>query len=196
MIKNIATSLSEAEKAVANLINNKNQLKNIEAGAESFIETLKSGGRIFSCGNGGSMSDAIHFAEELSGRYRKNRKPLPAMAISDPGYISCVSNDFGYEYIFSRFLQAHGKPGDALLAISTSGTSKNVYNAAKYGKENNIKVISLTGKKNSPIGEISTIDICSTAGKYADRVQELHIKIIHIIIELIEREIFPELYPD
>ena len=140
------------------------------------------------------MCDAMHFAEELSGRYRLDRKALPASAISDPGHISCVGNDYGYGNIFSRYLEAHAKSGDMLLAISTSGNSKNVVVAAEHARKNNIKVICLTGRKDSPLGKIADIEICTPAGKYADRVQELHIKVIHILIELIERGMFPDNY--
>ena len=166
----------------------------IAKAAAILIETLKSGNRIFSCGNGGSMCDAMHFAEELSGRYRKNRKGLAATAISDPGHISCVANDFGYEHIFSRYLESHARTGDCLLGISTSGTSKNILIAAETAQQINMKIITLTGRVDSNLSKMADIDICTPAGAYADRVQELHIKVIHILIELIERELFPENY--
>ncbi len=158
------------------------------------IDCLRSGGSIYSCGNGGSMSDAMHFAEELTGRYRQDRLGLSAAAISDPGHISCVANDFGYEHIFSRYLEARARPGDCLLAISTSGSSKNVIRAANYARENSLKVVSLTGKNGSALGQIADIDIYTVDRQFADKVQELHIKIIHILIELIEREFFPGNY--
>jgi D-sedoheptulose 7-phosphate isomerase len=140
------------------------------------------------------MCDAIHFAEELSGRFRKDRVGLPATAISDPGHISCVANDFGYHEIFSRYLMSHAGKGDALLAISTSGTSPNVCKAAEVARSKGVAVIALTGKSGSPLGQLADIEICALGGGYSDRVQELHIKIIHILIELIERQLFPENY--
>jgi D-sedoheptulose 7-phosphate isomerase len=140
------------------------------------------------------MSDAMHFAEELTGRFRKNRIALSATAISDPGHITCVANDFGYEFIFSRYLEAKSRKGDCLLAISTSGKSKNVIKAVEYARENDIVVVSLTGEPNSQLGALATIDISAGKSKFADRVQELHIKVIHILIELIERDICPENY--
>lgn len=194
MRDDILASLNEARVSLDNFINNSNEIDKIEKAAKLIVNSFQSGNVIFSCGNGGSMSDAIHFAEELSGKFRNPRSALPALAISDPGHISCVSNDYGYEHIFRRFLEAHLKNGDTLLAISTSGTSKNVINAAEFVKENGGKVISLTGKEGTALGTISDIDICAVAGQYADRVQELHIKIIHILIEMVEREIFPENY--
>ena len=194
MSKVILESLQESAAALEALMNNSKQIANIEAAAQKMIDCLENGGQIFSCGNGGSMSDAMHFAEELSGRYRKNRRGLAASAISDPGHISCVANDFGYDYIFSRYLEAHARPGDLLLGISTSGNSANVIEAAKIAKELQVQVIILTGKPESKLSELADIYLCTAGGEFADRVQELHIKVIHIIIELIERHFFPENY--
>ena len=140
------------------------------------------------------MCDAMHFAEELSGRFRKDRPGLAAAAISDPGHISCVANDFGYDEIFSRYLESHARMGDALLAISTSGKSPNICRAAKTAKERSVEVIALTGKRGSLLGELADIEICTPGGGFADRSQELHIKVIHILIELIERRMFPKNY--
>lgn len=194
MKNDILASLNEAKEGLENFINNDLAIENVEKSAEIFIDAFQSGGTVFSCGNGGSMSDAIHFAEELSGKFRNARAALPAVAISDPGHISCVSNDFGYEFIFRRFLEAHLKNGDAILAISTSGTSANVIKAAEFARENGAKVIALTGKENSVLGSIADVEIAAPAGKFADRVQEIHIKVIHIMIEMIERKLFPENY--
>lgn len=140
------------------------------------------------------MSDAMHFAEELTGRYRKNRLGLSASAISDPGHISCVANDFGYEYIFSRYLEARARKGDCLLAISTSGTSRNVILATEYARANGMEVVSLTGASGSALGQLASVDVSAGKSAFADRVQEVHIKIIHTVIELIEREFCPENY--
>ena len=140
------------------------------------------------------MCDAIHFAEELSGRYRLDRKGLPAVAVSDPGHLSCVANDYGYEFVFSRYLQAHARPGDLLVGISTSGTSKNVITAANYARDNGMKVLALTGKRATTLGGLADLEICTPGGAFADRTQELHIKVIHILIELVERALFPENY--
>ena len=140
------------------------------------------------------MCDSIHFAEELSGRYRDDRKGLPAIAISDPGHLSCVGNDYGYEFVFSRYLEAQARPGDVLLGISTSGKSANVIKAAEHARANGMKIITLTGQPNSALGKLADVDVCTPVGKYADRVQELHIKVIHILIELVERHLFPTNY--
>ena len=140
------------------------------------------------------MSDAMHFAEELTGRYRDDRPGLSATAISDPGHISCVANDYGYEFVFSRYLEARARPGDVLLAISTSGTSANVVKAAEHARENGIAVIALTGNAGSALGSLADIELDTVDAPHADRIQELHIKILHIIIELVERSLFPENY--
>ncbi len=187
-------SLNEAKDGLDNFLNNSANIESIEKAAELLIVALKTGSTIYSCGNGGSMSDAMHFAEELTGRFRENRSALSAAAISDPGHITCVANDFGYEQIFSRYLEARACKGDCLLAISTTGKSNNVIRAAEYAKANNIVVVSLTGEPNSPLGSVATIDISVGKSNFADRVQELHIKVIHILIELIERDICPENY--
>jgi len=133
------------------------------------------------------MCDAMHFAEELTGKFREERKPLPAIAISDPSHITCIGNDYGYEYIFSKYIEGVGKKGDALLAISTSGNSPNIIKAAKTAREKGIKVISLTGKTGGELSKLSDIEIRVPHLGYSDRIQEIHIKIIHIIILLIEK---------
>ena len=194
-MENIVTNtLRDASAALEAFLQDKRAITAVSNAGKALLECFSAGGRVFSCGNGGSMCDAMHFAEELSGRFRLDRKALPAAAISDPGHMSCVGNDYGYSKIFSRYLEAHAKKGDILLAISTSGNSKNVVLAAEYAKEHHIKVIGLTGRKGSLLGEIADIEICTPVGEYADRAQELHIKVIHILIEIVERGMFPENY--
>ncbi len=194
MLEYIQNSLSEAQEALNNLLCNEETLKSVAAAGELLAECFQSRGHVYSCGNGGSMCDAMHFAEELSGRYRRDRAALGAIAIADGAHISCVGNDFGFDKIFSRFMEAHGRAGDVLLAISTSGTSKNVIEGAKAAKQGDVKVIALTGKQGSPLGQWADIEICTPGGRFADRVQELHIKVIHILIELVERRLFNESY--
>ena len=190
----VLETLREARLALDALIANPSAINGIEAAGRLLSETFRGGGRAFSCGNGGSMCDAMHFAEELSGRFRAGRKALPAAAISDPGHLTCTANDYGYEQVFSRYVEAHARAGDCLLAISTSGTSRNVIAAAATAKAQGAKVIALTGRPGSPLGALADIEICTPAGHFADRVQELHIKIVHILIELVERDLFPENY--
>jgi len=185
----ILEELSEARDVLSTFLADISNIEKIEKASQLLINAVKSDRKIISCGNGGSMADAIHFAEELTGRFRNHRKAIPAMAISDPGYLSCVSNDFGYEHVFSRYLQAFGKEGDCLLAISTSGSSENVLKAVEEAHERGMKVIALTGKDGGKLGKIADVEIRVPHFGYADRIQEVHIKVIHILILLIEKGI-------
>ncbi len=187
-------TLFDARDYLQRFMNDAGSVEAIARAASLMIATLHQGQTIYSCGNGGSMSDAMHFAEELTGRYRQNRRGLSAAAISDAGHISCVANDFGYEYIFSRYLEARARPGDCLLAISTSGSSRNVIKAAEYARENGVCVISLTGVAGSALGALARVDISAGQSRFSDRVQKVHVRSIHILIELIEREFCPENY--
>jgi D-sedoheptulose 7-phosphate isomerase len=175
---------------------NDSTLARIQQAAGLLIDTFTAKGHVYSCGNGGSMCDAMHFAEELTGRYRQDRAALGAAAMSDASHMSCVGNDYGYDHVFSRYLEAHGRPGDCLVALSTSGTSKNILQAARTAQSLGVKVIVLTGRPSPELEALSHVTICTPAGQYADRVQELHIKVLHILIELIERHFFAQNYPD
>ena len=159
----------------------------LEKAGNIMVASIKAGNKIISCGNGGSMSDAMHFAEELSGRFRDERCALPAIAISDAAHITCTANDYGFESIFSRFVEGLGKNGDILLAISTSGNSANIIKAALVAKEKGMKVIALTGKDGGKLASIADVEIRAPKSKYSDRVQEIHIKVIHSLINYIER---------
>ncbi len=194
MLSHIRNSLEEARRALDNFIANEQTLKNIERAAELLVESFENKGKAFSCGNGGSMCDAMHFAEELTGRYRKNRPGIAAVSISDASHISCVANDFGYDYIFSRYVESHGRAGDVLIAISTSGKSPNVIKAAEAARALGVKVVALTGKPGSALEALADVCICAPGGDFADRVQELHIKVLHILIELVERKLSPGNY--
>jgi len=190
----IERSLREAQAALEALVVDKPTLKNIESAARILIDTFERRGRVFSCGNGGSMCDAMHFAEELTGRYRNDRAALAASAISDPGHLTCVGNDLGYEQVFSRYLQAHARPGDCLVALSTSGSSRNVLLAAQVARSLGVRVIGLTGRPAATLAQFCDVHVCTPGGSFADRVQELHIKVLHILIELVERHFFPDNY--
>ena len=185
--KDIINSLEESKVGLTKILNDIDLIEKIEKASELIFNTIRNRSMIFSCGNGGSMCDAMHFSEELSGRFRENRKGLPSVAISDPSFLTCVANDYGFEYVFSRFIEANSKKGDLVLAISTSGKSKNILRACEYCKKNNIKLITLTGVKESQASNYADIDICTPNGKYSDRVQELHTLIIHIIVESVEK---------
>lgn len=183
----ILQELQEASNVLTKFISDKNNLLKIEKGASLMLQSIQQGGKIISCGNGGSSCDAMHFAEELTGRYRDNREPIAAISISDPSHITCTANDFGYSHVFSRYLKALGKDGDVLLAISTSGNSENVVKAAELAKQKNIKVIALTGNSGGKLAEYADVLINVPHDGYADRIQEIHIKVIHIFMLLIEK---------
>jgi len=192
----IEAALSDSAAALARLMREAAALDAIAEAARVLTETFRRGGRVFSCGNGGSMADAIHFAEELSGRFRGERPPLAAVAISDPGHLTCTANDYGYDEVFSRYLEAHGRAGDAVLCLSTSGESRNVVRAAERARSMQLAVVALTGHADAALGRAASIHICTPSGRHSDRVQELHIKVIHILIELIERQLYPQNYAD
>ena len=184
----VRAALLEAQEALAHLLSDEVMLERINAAGNLMADALQSGGRIYSCGNGGSLCDAMHFAEELTGRYRENRPGYPAIAISDVSHLSCVSNDFGYEYVFSRYVESVGRAGDVLLGISTSGNSGNVIKAIEAARAQGMKVITLTGKDGGKMAGSADVEIRVPHFGYADRIQEIHIKVIHILIMLIEKE--------
>jgi D-sedoheptulose 7-phosphate isomerase len=187
MLDLISQELNEAQIVLQNFLSNEKNIADIEATARLMANAIENGGKILSCGNGGSHCDAMHFAEELSGRYRENRRALPAIAISDVSHISCVSNDFGYEYVFSRFIEGLGNQGDVLLGISTSGNSGNIINAVEAARKKGMKVIILSGKDGGKLADKADVEIRVPHFGYADRIQEIHIKVIHILILLIEK---------
>jgi D-sedoheptulose 7-phosphate isomerase len=179
----------EARELLEALLSNDSFTSSVEAAGDLMSKSLKAGGKIISCGNGGSMCDAMHFAEELSGRYRENRSSLSAISISDPSHITCVGNDYGFDFVFSRFVEGVGKSGDVLLGISTSGNSANVIEAAKAAKAKGMRVICLTGKDGGKLAPLCDVEVRVPWMKYADRIQEVHIKVIHSLIDYIERNV-------
>jgi D-sedoheptulose 7-phosphate isomerase len=187
--KLIKNELELAAQILSDFLTNEKNITNIEEAADLIVDSFQKKGKVISCGNGGSNCDAAHFAEELTGKFREDREPLPAISINDSSYLTCAANDFGYDRVFSRFIRGIGQKGDVLLAISTSGNSKNVVRAAEIAKQKGLKVIALTGKNDGDVSEFSDIQIKVPYDKYADRIQEMHIKIIHIIIQLIENKI-------
>jgi len=183
----INQELQEAQIVLDRFLSDPVQIEKIEAAAALMAAAILKNGKIISCGNGGSHCDAMHFAEELTGRYRDNRRALPAIAISDVSHLSCVSNDYGYEFVFSRYVEGLGQPGDILLGLSTSGNSKNIILAAEAAKAKGMKVIILSGKDGGKLAGAADIEIRVDHFGYADRIQEIHIKVIHIFMLLIEK---------
>ncbi len=176
----------EAKAVLDAVLSNEKLLNDISSAAGLIVDSVNAGGKIISCGNGGSMCDAMHFAEELTGRFRDDRKAIPAISISDPSHLSCVANDYGYEFVFSRYVEAIGNKGDVLLAISTSGNSKNILRAIEAAKQKGMKVVGLTGKDGGKMAGLCDIELRAPHSDYADRAQEVHIKIIHSLIQLVE----------
>lgn len=187
-------SLVDAQNTLNAFLSSPEQLKKCQEFSSLLIEMFKAGGNLFTCGNGGSHCDAMHFAEEFTGRYRKDRKPLGALALGDPSHVTCVSNDYGFEHIFSRQIEGLGRSGDVLVGLSTSGNSKNVIEAFKAAKAMGIKTVGLLGKGGGELNSIADLSIVIEGTDTSDRIQEMHIKLIHTVIETVERELFPENY--
>ena len=185
----IRISLIETEQTLASFLADEKTVESIAQAADYCSTSLRNGHKIISCGNGGSLCDATHFAEELTGRYRNNRRPLPAIAINDPAYMTCTGNDFSFNDVFSRYIEGVGCDGDVLLAISTSGNSANIVRAAQQAKAQGMKVIALTSKGLNKLAEVADITICAPKAAHSDRIQEIHIKVIHILIQAIESEL-------
>lgn len=193
MLKNIISQeLNEAQLVLQKFLSDEHHIQQIEAAAQLMADAIKLNNKIISCGNGGSHCDAMHFAEELSGRYRNERRSMPAIAISDVSHISCVGNDYGFEYIFSRFVEGLGNTGDVLLGISTSGNSANVIRAVEAAKAKGMKIVILSGKDGGKLAGQADVEIIVPHFGYADRIQEVHIKVIHILILLIEKLVIGE----
>lgn len=185
----IRQELQQAAQVLEQFLANQSNIDTIQQAALLMAGAIQHGNKIISCGNGGSHCDAMHFAEELSGRYRDNRQALPAIAISDVSHISCTGNDYGFDYIFSRFVEGLGQSGDVLLGISTSGNSANVIRAVEAAKLKGMKTVVLTGKNGGKLATLADIEIRVPHAGYADRIQEIHIKVIHILILLIEQSV-------
>jgi D-sedoheptulose 7-phosphate isomerase len=189
MLDLIRADLAEARAVLDAFMADPLNLNAIEAAGRLMTSALANGHKIISCGNGGSHCDAMHFAEELSGRYRNDRRALAAIAISDPSHLSCVSNDYGYEFVFSRFIEGLGQPGDVLLGISTSGNSANVLRAVEAARQQQMAVVILSGKDGGKLANLADVEIRVPHHGYADRIQEVHIKVIHLLIRLIEQQV-------
>ncbi|OFX62212.1 MAG: phosphoheptose isomerase [Bacteroidetes bacterium GWA2_30_7] len=186
IIDTIISELNNSKILLEKFLNDSENFRKIENAGNLIADAINNGNKIISCGNGGSMSDAMHFAEEMTGNFRKKRRPLPAIAISDPSFITCVANDYGFSQIFSRWIEAFGNKGDILLAISTSGNSENIIKASETAISKGMFVVSLTGKDGGKLADLSTVEIRAPFYEFSDRTQEIHIKIIHSLIQYVE----------
>jgi D-sedoheptulose 7-phosphate isomerase len=187
------SSFEEAQKTVTDFWKNPKQIEKCVEFSHLLTETYKKGGNLFTCGNGGSHCDAMHFAEEMTGRYRKDRRALGALALGDASHVTCVSNDYGFKYIFSRQIDGLGRAGDLLVGLSTSGNSENVILAVESAKKKGMKTVCLLGRDGGKLKDMVDLAIVIPA-QTSDRIQEMHIKIIHTVIETVERALFPENY--
>jgi len=191
--QNWKNALTEASQVLAEFMAQPEQMEKCQKFSQMLVDTFQNGGKVLACGNGGSHCDAMHFCEELTGRYRQDRRPLGAIALGDPSHMSCVANDFGFEHVFSRQVEALGKPEDLLLGLSTSGNSKNVILAFQAAKKLKIKTLALLGKGGGELKALADLAII-VPGKTSDRIQELHMKLVHTSIETLERQLFPDNY--
>jgi D-sedoheptulose 7-phosphate isomerase len=182
----LLSHLQEAHALLSKVLTDATVLAAVERAGDVLVDCFKAGGKVITAGNGGSHCDAMHFAEELSGRYRGDRPALGAIAISDPSHITCVANDYGFEAIFSRQVEALGRPGDVFLGISTSGNSGNILAAVQAARQRGMKVLLLMGKDGGKMKGLADVEIIVPHFGYADRIQEIHIKFIHALIDHIE----------
>ena len=185
----IHNELAEARSVLDAFMADPANVQSISEAARLMADALQDGQKIIACGNGGSHCDAMHFAEELSGRYRGDRRSLAAIAVSDSSHISCVGNDYGYDFVFSRFVEGLGNAGDVLMGISTSGNSGNIIQAVEAARQKGMKVVLLTGKDGGKLAGQADVEIRVAHFGYADRIQEVHIKVIHLFILLIEKQL-------
>lgn len=188
-METIKNDLQESLLSLMTFVNDSETIKKIETAGEEIFNAIRNGNKIITCGNSGSMCDAMHFAEELTGRYREDRPPIAAVSISDPSHLTCVGNDYGFDQVFSRFVHAIGQPGDILLVISTSGNSNNIVKAVKMALGMGITVIGLTGKDGGRVGPLCDVELRAPSSQYADRAQEIHGVVIHALIGYVERKL-------
>lgn len=181
-----AASFFEAQRVIEAFISQSAMLRRVDEVAALVVECYGREGKVLICGNGGSLCDALHFAEELTGRFRKDRRPLGAIALGEAGHLTCVANDYGFEHVFSRGVEALGRGGDVLIVLSTSGNSANVVRAVEAGRAKGLKTVALLGKGGGKVRGMCDVEII-VPGETADRIQELHMLILHTVVELVEK---------
>jgi len=189
----IGSSLADAQRTLEVFIQDEKNLEPIQRMAEGMADCFKRGGKILICGNGGSACDSLHFAEECTGRFQKDRAALPVIPLVESGFLTCVSNDYGFEHVFSRGVEAYGKPGDILIAISTSGNSPNIIRAVEAARKGDVGVYLFIGKDGGKLHDQGDEEIWVRASS-TERIQEVHMMVLHILVEGIERILFPQNY--
>lgn len=185
--------MGQSQKTLENCLSSPDFLNRCESFSKTLTETFKNDKNLFVCGNGGSHCDALHFAEELTGRFRKNRRALGALALGEAAHLTCTSNDYGFSHVFARQLEGLARPGDMFVGISTSGNSQNVIEAVEVARKKGLKTAALLGKDGGKLKEIVDLALVVPSDQ-TERIQEMHIKIIHVAIESMERQLFPENY--
>jgi D-sedoheptulose 7-phosphate isomerase len=193
MASHLLAAFQDAHRVLGGFIEDEANIAVVDAVSEALTAGFRSGKKALVCGNGGSACDAMHFAEEFTGRYRKSRRPLPVLALADPSHITCVANDYGFDEIFSRGVEAFGQEGDFFVGLSTSGNSPNVIKALSVAKERQLKSFMLLGKGGGKMAGLADFELIIEA-QTSDRIQELHMLILHIVIEGVERRLFPDHY--
>ena len=191
--ESIRNSYLTAFETVKAFVENEENIEKTEKIAQELASAYKNGKKSLIAGNGGSNCDAMHFAEEFTGRFRNDRRALPSISISDSSHITCVGNDYGFDFIFAKGVEAFGQEGDFFFGISTSGNSKNIIEAVKLAKERKLKTVALLGKDGGKLKGTCDYEFI-IPGETSDRIQEVHMMILHIIIEGVERILFPENY--
>lgn len=189
MKQHIEQAVEDGIRAIQ-FLKNSHSLTFIEEASSLIANCFKDGGKLLIAGNGGSLCDAMHFAEELTGVFRSKRRALPAIALSDPGHLSCTANDLGYEGVFTRAIEALGKPGDIFIALTTSGNSLNLVEAIPIAKNLGLKTVAFLGKKGGKLKGCSDLEWIVDGFSFSDRIQEAHMTAIHIIIEMVEKQLF------
>jgi D-sedoheptulose 7-phosphate isomerase len=193
MRAHMRASLEEGRRALDAFLSQEAHIAAMASMTAALAACFAAGNKVLACGNGGSACDALHFAEEFTGRFRKERKPLPVIPLMEASHLTCVANDYGWDEVFARGVEAYGKPGDALVLLSTSGNSPNVVKAAAMAKRLGLKVISLLGKTGGALKGVGDVELI-VPGANSDRIQEIHMLVLHILIEGVERELFPANY--
>lgn len=193
MKAHVLSAINDAVRAIESLKTDKAQ-DFIERFSSLIVDCYNKGGKLLIAGNGGSLCDSMHFAEEMTGQFRKKRRALPAIAFADPGHMSCVSNDMGFQEVFSRNVEAFGKKGDIFIALTTSGNSLNLIEAIDSAKKQGLHTVAFLGKTGGKIKNTCDLEWIVEGFTTSDRIQEAHMAAIHIIIEQVERKLFSSLY--
>ncbi|HEY3780419.1 MAG TPA: SIS domain-containing protein [Fimbriimonadaceae bacterium] len=178
-------SFAEAEAALNQFRFNSANIELLERIGMLIADCFRNRGRVFCCGNGGSMADALHFAEECTGRFKEDRQPYPAMALGEATHSSCVSNDYGFEQVFSRQVDAFGHAGDVLMLLSTTGNSENLLRAVQAAKKRGVKTVAFVGRGGGKLGPICDY-VLDAPGQSSDRIQEIHMMALHALVEAVE----------